>query len=487
VANPKAGTWTVAFFTEWDGSTVLPGHTGTSGPVPWTASFWRWQRVGDTDPGFTAIAPGATRDVKLQLGTGSQPGDSGYSLVLGDDMTIPVTLRTFVPVTPSSSATFSGVLTGGNGRGVPFVSDGAQNDTYVFNVPAGQHDLDASIAMGSNPGAGLIAGDELNAYLVDPSGLVVAYDSNYTVTGTPSTPYLQLYRANPTPGPYQLVLEWGQPLSGVATAVPFTASVQFNLVSVSSALPDSASSTISATSGATYGVTVNNTGVAPILVSTDARLPTSQTFTLPDFVGIPATQSFPGSFNYYFVPTETSTYSVSISASVPATFDTMWAPGDPDISPQTGGPGVTSTGPGLTSSISYTPGAGASVDPGVWFTVPFEVGPYGSSPATLGTETTTVTATALAFDPAVSSPAGDEVQSLTELGVSGGFYPAVIPAGTSATIPVTIMPTAPVSSTVSGTLYIDGIDGATFVPTLPGTQIFTNDIAAIPYEYTVSP
>ena len=60
VANPPRGQWTAVFFTEWDGSPLFPG-TGTSGPVPWNASFWQYQSAGSASPGALVIPAGSTR------------------------------------------------------------------------------------------------------------------------------------------------------------------------------------------------------------------------------------------------------------------------------------------------------------------------------------------------------------------------------------------------------------------------------------------
>ena len=96
-----------------------------------------------------------------------------------------------------------------------------------------------------------------------------------------------------------------------------------------------------------------------------------------------------------------------------------------------------SSGPGplcsTTESASYSP-SGGTVTAGLWYAAPSECGPY----------------------------------------------PASAPAG-SATIDVTITPSAAAGAVVSGDLYVD--DYASGVP--PGDQLSGNELAAIPYEYTV--
>ena len=224
-----------------------------------------------------------------------------------------------------------------------------------------------------------------------------------------------------------------------------------------------------------------------MILSTDARLPTSAVFPLSDIFGAPATQALPGGNDTYFVPTHSSKLSVAVAGTVPVTFDVSTYPGDPDISPQTGGVDVAKTLSGDNASIVYTPAT--EVSPGLWYNADSEIGPYGTGAAPAASETTTASVTALAFDTAVSSPTGDAVQAYTT-GGGGALNPLVVAPGTSAVIPITITPTASVGSTVSGTLFVnDFAEGSYFTSggTLIFATFFTSDIAAIPYKYTVSP
>ena len=233
-------------------------------------------------------------------------------------------------------------------------------------------------------------------------------------------------------------------------------------------------------------MTVHNTGVAPLLLSPDARLPYSTTYALSDFFGEPATQTVPGApGNEYYVPTETSSVTVAQTSTVPASFDFSTFSGDPDISPLNGNePGVAATQTSSSASITYTPAT--SVSPGLWFNGDIETGPFGTGPAPTGTETTSVSVTSLAFDPAVTSTVGDSVENLTT-GASS-FDPVEVDPGSSVTIPITIDPTAPVHSVVSGTLFVNGISAPDFLAgSLQPEQFFTNELAAIPYRYRVTP
>ena len=145
--------------------------------------------------------------------TPGRPATRDESVVVSSpagQTTVPVTIRTMVPI-GAQGGVFQGVLTGGNGR------DGsdAQTNTYFFDVPAGKTDLDASVALRTDPGEVLVG------YLMDPDGQTVGYSSNYTevpkstshlVPG--STRYLQTFAVAPQAGEWELVLDWENPVTG---------------------------------------------------------------------------------------------------------------------------------------------------------------------------------------------------------------------------------------------------------------------------------
>jgi hypothetical protein len=415
------------------------------------------------------------------------PGDAATSLVLHatsragtQRTTVPVTLRTMIP-TGVSGGHFHGLLTGGNGRG----GAPAQTDSYAFVVPPGERDLDVGLAMATNRAAGDLPGVQLVGMLVDPDGDVVAYDSNFTVNSSNqevATRFLDLYRANPAAGTWLMVLQWVQPVSGVATAVPFAGSVEFNAVSLTSALPDAPSAVVGH-AGQTFDVVVHNAGVAPMLISPDARLTTTTSLPLHDVHGYGATQGLPDAFNVFDVPSETSALSITTTASVPATFDASFDPGDPDLSPRTPQAYVTESWSPTSASLTYTPPDGVSA--GLWNVVPSEIGPYPARGEPHGTETTSATVTTLGFDPTVSSTVPDSAQVL----VTGGtLEPAEVAAGQSADFPVTITPTDATGTVEHGTLFVNGLaPGSLLEATITETSVFMSDLAAIPYEYTVGP
>jgi hypothetical protein len=176
----------------------------------------------------------------------------------------------------------------------------------------------------------------------------------------------------------------------------------------------------------------------------------------------------------FFVPTQTSSVSVAATASLPVMFDYAPVNGDPDLpSASLGSGSLCSTSP----SSSYTP-IGGTVAAGEWGVAPSECGPY-PAPAPAGTVSVSMTAMTKAFDSAVTSPTNDVW--LASVDPATTVSPVQVNAGQTATINVTITPNAAGGTVVSGNLYVD--DLATDVP--PYGQFSGDELAAIPYEYTV--
>jgi hypothetical protein len=148
-----------------------------------------------------------------------------------------------------------------------------------------------------------------------------------------------------------------------------------------------------------------------------------------------------------------------------------------DFGAWTGDPDLASTAPtagqlcATAVSATYAP-PGGQVTPGGWFAQPSECGPYQA--VTQGSATDTATVTTLAFDPAVTSDTGD---LWPDLDVS----PVTIAPGATATINLTITPSAAAGTVVTGTLYVDTEQDG--VP--PGDELTGSEVAALPYEYTV--
>ena len=468
VANPPPGRWTAVFFTEQDDAAA--GAIGTSGTVQWEAATSQYAAAAPVSPSTLNLAPGQTRTAALSLTSPSAAGDTSQSVVVSSgrhQTTVPVVVRTAI-ATNSHGGTFSGTLTGGNGR----ASWPAQENDYVINVPPGTRNIHADITLANDPN------DLLTAYLIDPSGQDLGYSTNVTVnsSGTPeSTLSTDLYHADPQPGQWTLILTWANPVSGLELSEPFTGTIAFNQADVHGDMPMHAS--LRAGTTYTYDVTVHNTGSAPETFFVDPRLRSDETLALPNQNGavnsadmtlpLPASSS-PGP--YYFVPAQTSQLQESLTGSVPVDFDSSYFPGDPDIEGTQSGDSASAT---LTEP---------EVSPGFWDLNPDEVGPYLATGAPTATASASMHVVTQAFDPAVTSSTGD-LWSVVN-GLSSSYSPVYVPAGATATITVQVTPSGAAGSLRSGTLFVDdetiaGVDGIYDFPN-------GDEIAAIPYSYKIT-
>ncbi|MGH3165514.1 MAG: hypothetical protein ACRDN0_06415, partial [Trebonia sp.] len=222
VRYPAAGTWTGVIY-----SPTNAGNGGFAGKVAWRVATEQFAAFGGVWPSSLTIAPGASGTFTFAMTTPSSPGDSAGSIVLnagaGGTTSIPVTLRSQIPVTTSRAGTFSGVLTGGNGR--PGAE--AQENSYEFTVPAGVQSISAGLALANDPS------DAVGAFLVSPDGDTLGYGENSLTnpsSGSPESPGTSLaaYTLHPAAGTWTLELEFAQPVAGNEVSDAFTGSVAFN-------------------------------------------------------------------------------------------------------------------------------------------------------------------------------------------------------------------------------------------------------------------
>jgi len=223
-------------------------------------------------------------------------------------------------------------------------------------------------------------------------------------------------------------------------------------------------------------VTITNNGAAPEAFFVDPRFDATQSLLLtgltPTTVALPMTGAFPA----WFVPTQTSSVSVSEVSTLPAMFDFGPNPGDPDL------PSSHTAHCATSESASYTP-PGGEVPAGFWYAAPTECGPYAftlnppSAPS--GSATVSMTVQTKGFDQTVSSTTGD--LWLLFINPAATFSPLVLNPGQTGTISVTITPSGASGTVVTGTLYLD--DFVSFVP--PYGQGTGDELAAFPYTYTI--
>jgi len=383
---------------------------------------------------------------------------------------IPVTLRSLIPV-PHSSVSFTGTLTGGNGRAL----NTGQTAYYQIKVPAGLKALNVQVKMNNSA-------NHMLAELVDPAGEAASTAVNAKASGSGSAakltaePGTQLHVLSPSAGTWSLIVDFFDTVSGTAVSQPFTVTVSDSAAKATAAgLPDSISTLLPAGTPVTVNVKVTNTGKTPEAYFVDGRLSSQVTtslaaqstasLTLPNLNGtVPA----------YLVPSHTSSISAQVTAPASQFFDFAYPFGDPDL--------ISSIG--TTSSGSLT---APDIAAGDWTITPFLTGPTGAGAAPSVTATTSMSATYSAFDPAVAAPTGDLWQGATN--ASASFTPVVVNPGQSATIPVTITPSGSSGTVVSGTLYLADsylIPGEVTFNALPGNYPEGSDVAAFPYTYTIS-
>jgi hypothetical protein len=468
VVNPAPGTWTGVLF----GDVASVG--GTNGTVGWQVSTEKFASFGSVSPSVMLLAPGQSRTVTVSATTPSAPGDADGSIVFtsnlgtGGTSTIPVTLRS--EIDPAHGGAFSGTLTGGNGR--PNGSGGpgeGQVQYYEFHVGAGVHNITANVALTND------AAEPVAEYLISPDGDDLGFAQN-SVNGT-QTLTATAYTLNPVPGTWTLIVAFIEPVVGNEISQPYSGNVVFNHTRASAAgLPDSASTKLAAGKAVTVPVTVENTGAQAEDIFIDPRLDQTASMTLagqdPEVAGValPLTGAGPD----WFVPTQASSASTASTASLPIMFD--WGPfqGDPDISSHNPGAGPLCA---TTETASENP-PGGTIQNGFWGSAPTECGPY-SGPAPAGTDSSTMSVVAKQFDTSVTSPTGD--LELASINPAATATPVVLNPGQSATIDVTITPSAAPGTVVSGTLYVDDI--LNNIP--PYGQFAVDELSGLSYSYTV--
>ena len=130
--------------------------------------------------------------------------------------------------------------------------------------------------------------------------------------------------------------------------------------------------------------------------------------------------------------------------------------------------------------------AAPQIAPGDWNITPLLPGPFGAKPARTRIATTSMTATAAAFDPAFSSPTGD--LWLRSIHLASHFTPRVVQPGQTITIPVTLTPAGSPGSIVTGTIDIDDsslIPAAATFDGLTGDVAEGSDVASFSYAYRI--
>ena len=491
VAHPEGGTWTAVLYTPTEAAAVSGQPQPYTGNVILNAYTQKTVPEGSVSPSALTLGPGQTGYVRLNTSISGDQGDTAESVTLatsgGQHASIPVVLRPVIPIA-GGKGTFTGTINGGNARaGTP-----TQTNTYSFNVPRGEQDLNVGIHLSSDPNV-LIEGA-----LIGPDGEIVDVDSNATSVNRTtrvisSGPDLQLVQNAPEAGQWRFVLIVVDPVTGAEVSQAFSGVIGFNEAEVSSNLPASSGSTLTAGKATSYTIGYGNPGSVPEPVQVDPRLQGSTSVTLPSLSGAP-TVTLPLSVSnlslvpLYEVPPGTSQLTVAATSSSPSQLELSGPLGEPDV---LGDLAAAQSGD-LTSVARVTETGGRhQVARGFWGTFVQQIGPFSDAGAPAGTSTLTATAVTQPLDPSVTSTAGDPyAPGFTDQAPTG--TPVVVQPGRTADIKVTITPSAKAGTVVHGVIYLvtspfnstATIAGA-MTGGLGGVETSGDVLAALPYTYTV--
>jgi subtilisin family serine protease len=484
---PIGGTWTEIF--------ALSKSSGFNGTFQWLVTTSDFATSGRVAPATLVLPAGATGTFVVHPTLPRSPGDVSASVQLATDNAItesvPMTLRAVVP---GRNTTWSGTITGGNGRQAGGV---AQSNVFFIDVPKGKRDMAVGVTF-NDPNM-LVFG-----LLTAPGGQVYSFQPNVTPDGTALMGGLQMYRRDPQAGRWIFSFEVTNPVSGLEISQPFTASVTFNSVKIRADFPDVVHRRLQAGVPVSVPVTITNTGVVALTYFADGRLDQTGQLNLIEGSGVPQPIPLPvpaGVVPFWLVPPDSTNLTVNATADQPVNLDVFYQSGDPDhYSP--------ANGDGATVKFDASP----QVSVGLFAADVGQSGPF-NGPAPAGSVSLSATAQAQLFDPAFNSTTGDiwtagvaseqasaavqarlrqhalqarpgAVVKLAPASADGSGSsapptptgPVVLNPGQSTTITVTITPSAPVGTIVTGHAYID-----TF-------SFFTDagdELIDFPYAYTV--
>ncbi|EFH28792.1 MULTISPECIES: S8 family serine peptidase [Streptomyces] len=458
VHDPRPGTWTVKVV--WNNGRMhlqdKPLKPGSyRGPLTVRITGHRYTSAGVPEQTRTVPAGGIAR-FPVRVPLPRTAGDTPFSLQFASDtgtrLSLPVARRTLVPVDPARghSTSFAATITGGVGRDV------GQTNGYYLDVPPGRRDLTVDLTA-EDPATSLVY------YLVSPDGQILARDTDRTA-GEHSVPtkYASLTAHRPAAGRWTLIVGLPDAVSGKAFSQKVTGKVRLDAMKATApGLPDSPSRVLKRGSTLTVPVRLPNSGPAERHYYLDPRLDTTGEIAL---VENGSDKSGTAKINDgglgWFVPSHTTKLVATATADRPV---------DLNMYPWTASPMVFSeAGTGDTTVATAVAGQLAS---GLWTTEVTDPGPFGDKPAGKGTAKVTVTATTQSFDPAAKASTGEFWD------LDADWNPVVAAAGRTATMKLTLTPTAPVGTVVHGTVYVD-TDTAF-------SGVMGSELIGIPYSYTV--
>ena len=375
VTHPEGGTWTAVLYTPTAAAAVPGQPQPYTGNVILDAYTQRTVPEGSVSPSSLTLGAGQTAQVRLDTAISGSTGDSAESVTLrtpDQQASVPVVLRPVIPIT-ASRGTFTGTITGGNGRAFT----PTQTSTYSFDVPGKQNDLDLAVHLNHNPNV------VIEGVLIDPDGEAIDVGTNATsadaTTGVVSSgPDLQLIQNAPEQGRWRLILIVVDPVSGAEVSQTFHGTIGFNEVTVASNLPASASTRLAAGQAASYTITYGNGGTVAEPVQVDPRLAASGKVTLPSLSGtstaaLPLTVNNLADVPVYEVPPGTSQLTLAATWGTPAQVELNGPLGEPDVS---GDLNAAQAGD-LTSVARVTEAGGRhQVARGIWGSFVQQIGPF---------------------------------------------------------------------------------------------------------------
>ena len=443
VHNPMPGTWTAVIFT----NSTAPYF----GPVQFSYFGQNFHAAGSVSPPSLTLAPGQSGTFQVTV-TAGQAGDQAFKLHLGTggsaDGSIPIILRSLVPIT-SSGGSFSGTLTGGGSN-----FNAGQEFTYQFNVPSGKPSLNVGVQLADSDYV-------LEGFLVDPNGQPL--DIQTTANDAFNTgPTMQFFHGTPAPGLWTVILLAAGFQDGTHLSEPYSGNVSFTAPSVtSSGIPNSPATVLPAGQPVTATITVTNTGNIQKDFFADPRLagkvPQELLGNTVNNVPLPLSTSVVPN---WLIPTNTNALVVAAQGTVPITMDAQEQFGDPDVL------GVS------FGNNAVAADAAPEVAPTFWVALPDATGPFTTG--TTGTVNLAAVANTNPFDSAISPSSGDIWAA--SVNPAATYSPLTLDPGQSGTITLTITPNAPKGTVVHGFMGVDTFNGFT------GSG---DELINIPYSYKV--
>jgi hypothetical protein len=455
VHDPVPGTWTAVIWSIQNASVYR-------GSVQFSFSSSRFEPFGRVSPSSRVIQPGQTSRFTVRVTTPDVARDLAASVVLdasgGSRTSLPVALRSLVPI-GSGGGTFSGTLTGGNGRS----ATNAQMFSFQFDVPRNRAALDLALTL-RDPNY------RLTGFLVSPSGEPLDDQSTVQLNAAGQIAgfgrVMQFTLRRPEAGRWTAVLRLSRGLDGAHLQEPFTGSISFDAAVVTaSGVPSSARTVLPAGRPVTATVQVTNTGVDTKDYFVDPRLDRSDLVPLlaqgATNVALPLSLVSQPTF---VVPTGTDRVVVAAQGSVPIV-----------MSIQAGFGGPRRAGTSLPGNFSVATDSAPQVAPGVWAALPEEQGPFDATAgAPHATANLAVVAETRLFDGAVSSSSGDVWKQTVD--ASAPYTPLTLAPGATGTIAVVFTPDAAPGTVVRGALEVSTFNRVT----ASGDQVLS-----VPYAYRV--